>query len=369
MKHLIIIYLVLLGYGQVVLAQSNNSKEFLNYRYQVCDSSLATYFRIIEAKDDPTDTGLKRYLHMDGELAFELETSILSENIIQSQMKSFYKNGAIYELLNFVNDTLEGVFFCYHDDGALKTKGYYKKSELNDSLITFYKDGTIRRKDYYDRGELINGFCFSSLGADTSYFPYETEAEFPGGTSSLSSWIGENIVYPDEAIEFNDQGRVYISFVVEKNGWVSNVTVERGVALSLDKEAQRVVKSMPSWKPGELDGYPIRTRCHLPINFVIDDGSSWNDNIDTAILINNYNWKRGNDLKDPLYGLAMDPYSWKGELLYEIYYIPDGKSRIKKRILSPMELENLKVLKFISKRSCKNWHKYNFNFELEKLKI
>ena len=97
-------------------------------------------------------------------------------------------------------------------------------------------------------------------------FP-EVEAEFIGGLQALMKYIQTNIQYPPTSIEMNEQGKVYLSFVIEADGSITNVAVERGVSPDLDREAKRVVRSMPNWKPGESKGKKSRTRCRLPINF------------------------------------------------------------------------------------------------------
>jgi protein TonB len=100
-------------------------------------------------------------------------------------------------------------------------------------------------------------------------FP-DVEAEFPGGAGAMMKWINENVVYPQTSIEMNEQGRVFLSFVVEKNGKVSNVIIERGVSPDLDREARRVVRKMPRWIAGESAGRAVRARCRLPINFQLN---------------------------------------------------------------------------------------------------
>lgn len=97
-------------------------------------------------------------------------------------------------------------------------------------------------------------------------FP-DVEAGFPGGPAAMMKWINDNIKYPQTSIEMNEQGRVFLSFVVETNGSISNVKIERGVSIDLDKEAKRVIKKMPKWVPGESAGRAVRARCRLPINF------------------------------------------------------------------------------------------------------
>jgi len=100
-------------------------------------------------------------------------------------------------------------------------------------------------------------------------FP-DKDAMFPGGVIEMIKWVVQNIDYPEAAIEFNEQGRVYLSFIVEPDGSITNITIERGVSFDLDKEAKRVVKTMPNWIPGEKGGKKVRTRCSLPINFEIN---------------------------------------------------------------------------------------------------
>ncbi len=97
-------------------------------------------------------------------------------------------------------------------------------------------------------------------------FP-DVEAGFPGGPAAMMKWINDNVKYPQTSIEMNEQGRVFLSFVVEKDGSITNVKVERGISIDLDKEAKRVVRKMPKWIPGESAGRAVRARCRLPINF------------------------------------------------------------------------------------------------------
>lgn len=100
-------------------------------------------------------------------------------------------------------------------------------------------------------------------------FP-DVEAEFIGGTSEMMRWIGSNVVYPDISIQLEEQGKVYISFVVEVDGSLSNITIEKGVSKDLDREAKRLARAMPNWKPGEAGGKKVRTRCRLPIIFTLE---------------------------------------------------------------------------------------------------
>lgn len=92
---------------------------------------------------------------------------------------------------------------------------------------------------------------------------------FPGG--NVQRWIAKNVKYPVVAMENGVQGKVYIQFVIEKDGSITDVKVIRGVDASLDKEAVRVVKSMPKWKPGKQRNKPVRVSYTLPINFQLSN--------------------------------------------------------------------------------------------------
>jgi protein TonB len=97
----------------------------------------------------------------------------------------------------------------------------------------------------------------------------DIDAEYIGGYVEMMKFILANLDYPDDAIDLGEQGRVFVNFVVEKDGSLSNVKIERGVSDAIDREAVRIVRLMPNWKPGELNYTKVRTRVRLPINFVL----------------------------------------------------------------------------------------------------
>jgi protein TonB len=100
-------------------------------------------------------------------------------------------------------------------------------------------------------------------------FP-DIEAEYPGGSKALKKFIINEVTYPAKALENNQSGKVYLSFIVERDGSVSNIKVVKGVCQSLDTESTRVVQKMPNWIPGEHEGKTVRTLCRMPITFTID---------------------------------------------------------------------------------------------------
>ena len=98
----------------------------------------------------------------------------------------------------------------------------------------------------------------------------ENMPEFPGGDLGLMKYIQKNVRYPAIAKEYNITGKVYVSFIVDKTGSVTNVKIVRGVDKNLDAEALRVVKSLPKYTPGRQMGRPVRVMFTIPINFTLN---------------------------------------------------------------------------------------------------
>ena len=102
----------------------------------------------------------------------------------------------------------------------------------------------------------------------------EVMPSFPGGINALVNFLSENIVYPAEAIENNEQGRVVLQFWIETDGKINDIEVIRGVSPAIDAEAIRLIELMPNWNPAENRGKKIRYKFTLPINFRLDDGET-----------------------------------------------------------------------------------------------
>ena len=154
------------------------------------------------------------------------------------------------------------------------------------SLVTFtvvnYSKGIRITKDMVAKGDVVK----VAFGANRSekeepegtpdpnkaYDVVDEMPQFPGGPYALFEFISKNIQYPKEAEDANLQGRVIVSFVVEKDGSVSNAKVVRPIDPLLDAEALRVVNSMPKWIPGKQNGEAIRIKYTVPVTFRLEDG-------------------------------------------------------------------------------------------------
>lgn len=127
---------------------------------------------------------------------------------------------------------------------------------------------------------LLIGTCLAAQGVDeirpignslviTEVFQNKREVapEFPGGINALVKFLSDNLKYPTVCKELKIQGKVLVKFTVKSDGSIGNVRVTKSVDTRLDKEAIRLVKSMPRWTPGTQDGKPVSVEFTLPINF------------------------------------------------------------------------------------------------------
>ena len=102
---------------------------------------------------------------------------------------------------------------------------------------------------------------------DKVYEKVEVMPEFPGGEQAMLDYVSKNIVYPQEAREKEISGRVLVSFIVEKDGSITDAKVAKGIGGGCDEEAVRVVNAMPKWKPGKQKGKPVRVSFMMPFTF------------------------------------------------------------------------------------------------------
>ena len=116
-----------------------------------------------------------------------------------------------------------------------------------------------------DKSELIEQV--EKNKSEKVYDVVEEMPQFPGGSSALFEYLAKSVQYPKAAKENGIQGRVVCSFIVEKDGSISDVKVFKSVDPSLDREAQRVIESMPRWIPGKQNGVAIRVKYTVPVTF------------------------------------------------------------------------------------------------------
>lgn len=146
------------------------------------------------------------------------------------------------------------------------------QADLDEKVAVGTKDqeGTKDRTDVAIRNDIAvntNESEEKKEVANKVFDVVEQMPSFPGGNEALMKFLSDNVKYPVVAQENGVQGRVVVSFVVEKDGSITDVKVVRSVDPSLDKEAARVVKSMPRWIPGRQNGAAVRVKYNVPVSF------------------------------------------------------------------------------------------------------
>ncbi|MGE5429216.1 MAG: energy transducer TonB [Methylococcaceae bacterium] len=152
------------------------------------------------------------------------------------------------------------------DEEMIKTQEELTATDVNISIADVKGNDEENGMDIAD----LNAKIVEDTVEEAPYTIVEQMPEFPGGEAALRKYLAQNIKYPRIATENGVQGKVFVSFVVDKNGSIGTVKVVRGVDSALDAEAVRVVKAMPHWIPGKQNGETVRVSYTIPINFVLE---------------------------------------------------------------------------------------------------
>lgn len=190
--------------------------------------------------------------------------NLLSEEIeVSSSADLMGLNFMIRDILLYKKSTGEVVWSAISGDWSQKLKeekvSDNEDININNELLEEGVDRIIRSQDGWAEGD---SFIYTNVDQD---------ACFPGGARAMMNYLSCNVNYPQAAADNGIQGRVIVKFVVEKDGSIGNVTVVKGVDRDLDKEAIRVVKKMPKWQPGKINGVPVRSFFNLPITFKLSN--------------------------------------------------------------------------------------------------
>ena len=158
-----------------------------------------------------------------------------------------------------------GHWVTYNDDFSMVTQKGKVVNGLQDSVWTIIRDDNTSYPIVFKNGkEWIDSTLTSKIFSSADQLP-----EFPGGVDGFLRFLGSHIRYPAAAREGNIQGRVVVSFVVEKDGSLSSFRVARSIGSGCDEEAIRVIKLSSPWKPGMKGGRPVRIQYSVPINFTL----------------------------------------------------------------------------------------------------
>ena len=150
-----------------------------------------------------------------------------------------------------------------HEDDEIKRQEELTSTKVAISIADVKGNDEANGADIADLKQVVT----QAAEPEKVFDMVEQMPTFPGGQQELMSYLGKNIKYPTIAQENGTQGRVIIQFVVERDGTITDVRVARGVDPYLDKEAVRVVQSMPKWIPGKQNGKAVRVKFTVPVMF------------------------------------------------------------------------------------------------------
>lgn len=155
---------------------------------------------------------------------------------------------------------------------------------VKDELIKEVKEPTLKPKtklqpnqnETFNLGNDLpkeeNDLINSIPKVDTFGFAtVELKPEFVGGESEMIKFISKNINYPKISKNKGAQGVVFVSFIIDEKGYVTNVSIAKGLEKHLDKESLRVIEKMPKWNPGKQRGIPVKVKYTIPVNYILKD--------------------------------------------------------------------------------------------------
>ena len=207
--------------------------------------------------------------HENGNLFEEIE---YLENVDQIPKKDFinYKMIQIADSLGhqFLDDNGSGTFSLTKPNGDTES-GAYLKGLKNGLWKSF--DAKVREQyeDLYENGKFIHGKTIQGNGEILTYQMLDKAPEFNGGLQAYGKFLEKNLNYPINSRDNGIQGRVYISFVIEKDGTPTDFKVAKGIATDLNNESLRVLKLSPKWIPGIQRGKSVRMSYLMPIVFML----------------------------------------------------------------------------------------------------
>lgn len=251
----------------------------------------AVFFGVVKAVDDDNTATIAVYDKRDSTLhaLWNRVASGEEYNLKKGEQRYFYADGTlreinVYELIHNdknghvtsfpVSETLMYPDGKIQEEVALSYKGS-KREETYDRK-GYFPNGKLRFHETKEEKDAYTVTFYDEAGNVTQdspedFAPYKTMPSYPGGQKELMYFLSKSVQYPVECQKSGIQGRVICQFTVAKNGKIEGVKVVRsGGHPLLDKEAVRVLRSMPKWLPGKKRGEPVRVKYTVPVNFALE---------------------------------------------------------------------------------------------------
>lgn len=210
-------------------AKKNIYKAFFDLDRKIVDSVLASFYTLYFGTDTTRKSGTN-------------ETYLLTGILLSQENYIINKNNEREETVTY-----------FFDNGQVRSVHHIKEGKKNGELIAYFADGNVNRKELYQFDTIVERHYFTKAGKDTlGSSSDERLSSFPGGEKALKYFIKRHTIYPKIAIKKRIEGEVFVNYLVDKYGNVKNVKVNQSVDPNLDKEAVRVIESLPKWRPGYM---------------------------------------------------------------------------------------------------------------------
>lgn len=208
-------------------------------------------------------SGLWKYWYRNGQMKAEL--------LHVPERIDYLDNYEIVSCWDSTGNTLveqgEGIFLWYNEAGYLQDSGRVEK-QLKEGDWTGYRAvGKLNYREIYKQGELQQGESYDTLGNQYQYQELSVQPEYGPGMTAFYQYVARHLKYPRKARRKNIQGKVFISFVVDKTGKLTKVETIKGIGGGCDRSAEQTISQAPAWVPGLRRGQPVRVRMVVPITF------------------------------------------------------------------------------------------------------
>jgi TonB family protein len=298
--------------AQAQTALRYNMKYYGPNAFVTDSKDSADFFRLTFPRESDDNLYLVNDFYKDGKPKMSGKSSVPGPDIrLQGVNVEFFPNGGKKSEMSFKDGKLVGDIISYFPNGKIYLTGRYNDSsrlivnESRDSagnvLVTggnghwikydeafrvVLSEGnianglengqwqgrlgdTIKYNCTYVNGVVINGVSHSINGKDYIFTKAEEPPMFKGGISAVYRFLSSHVHYPIEAREKNITGKVYMTFVVDKDGSLTDIKVARGIGGGCDEETLRIFKLSPKWKPGQKFGVPVPVQLIMPFSYML----------------------------------------------------------------------------------------------------
>jgi protein TonB len=257
------------------------------------------------------------------------------QDSVAATVRAYYPSGKLKSSKQYANlrrNVLEGAYSQWYENGQVKRQETYLAGRLQGELRSYYPDGTLKRRERYATGTRKAGECFAPDGKAVTYKENDLKPAYLGGNEKMQQDIGRNTRYPREALRQQVSGKVFVSFLVEADGVVSDVFVVHSPSPLLNNASVQAVKHLGKFTPGQQDGEAVHTWMTVPITFAISTGHNGPALLSASVAPNKAQPQLPKHPGANVYRLAsfrdsMHQSSGKAPVVYQHYFTYDSLGR------------------------------------------